>query len=365
MSSLGTKTATIGSRTAGAVIDAATVKRAACEFGADLVGIASAATLNAFPPDPRFPQTPERIAPRSKSVVVIARHIPIGAFRCKTLAPVQYLDVLVMRRMDGVAYRVAEWLERAGFPSFVMGAQETDWNLKRGSYGFLSARHLGVEAGLGTLGLGVSLITPQFGPRVYLTGVLTELELEPDARITEQVCIGESCSRCLYACPADSVGHFKNDKARCSNFAQESGLSTTFRFLDRFIDASPAEKAGMVRSRDFFGCWQSVTHVAGSFGACPRCMAVCPIGDDYNAHLTDAQREIPEKTSEKTERARSLKEARTSGDPVAGLNDWNVRWVGPDGYQQLLGRQLKAFREKQAASTARDQRGDGGQNDRD
>ena len=38
------------------------VKRRALELGADLCGIASAATLNAFPPDPRWPQTPERIS---------------------------------------------------------------------------------------------------------------------------------------------------------------------------------------------------------------------------------------------------------------------------------------------------------------
>ena len=39
--------------------DAALVKQRARALGADLVGIASAATLNAFPPDPRWPQTPE------------------------------------------------------------------------------------------------------------------------------------------------------------------------------------------------------------------------------------------------------------------------------------------------------------------
>jgi hypothetical protein len=44
-------------------VDAAAVKRRAKELGADLCGIASAATLNAFPPDPRWPQTPERISP--------------------------------------------------------------------------------------------------------------------------------------------------------------------------------------------------------------------------------------------------------------------------------------------------------------
>ena len=91
--------------------NAAFVKRRAKELGADLVGIASAATLNAFPPDPRWPQTPERISPYCKSVIVLVQRIPAGAFRCKGNVPVQYIDMLVLRKMDKLAYRLAEELE--------------------------------------------------------------------------------------------------------------------------------------------------------------------------------------------------------------------------------------------------------------
>src|SRR5687767_132631 len=126
----------------GAPLTAAAVKAQAKALGADLVGIASAKTLNAFPPDPRWPQTPERISPYCKSVVVVVQRIPVGAFRCKTNVPVQYMDMLVLRKMDRVAYRLAEWLERQGAPAFVTAAQETDWNYKRASYGRLSTRHL-------------------------------------------------------------------------------------------------------------------------------------------------------------------------------------------------------------------------------
>src|SRR5579864_3454451 len=105
-------------------LDAASVKRRAKELGADLVGIASASTLNAFPPDPRWPQTPERITPYCKSVIVIAQRIPAGAFRCRSSAPVQYLDMLVLRRMDRIALRLAHELERLGHPSFALAAQE-------------------------------------------------------------------------------------------------------------------------------------------------------------------------------------------------------------------------------------------------
>jgi len=325
------------------------VKRRALELGADLCGIASAATLNAFPPDPRWPQTPERISPYVKSVAVIVQRIPAGAFRCKGNMPVQYLDMLVLRRMDRIALKLAQELERAGHPSFTLAAQETDWNLKRASYGQLSTRHLGVEAGLGTLGLEVNILTPEFGPRLYLTGILTELELEADQRMEEQVCIGESCSRCLHSCPPDAVKQWGLDKAGCATEAQEFGYMTITNFMSRFVDMSPGEQKKAIRSRDLFGFWQGLLRVVGSFGDCPRCLAVCPVGNDYHAHLAEAQKSIPERTPEKVALGKSWKEDRASGATIAGLSEYNSCWVGPEGYKGMVARQLQEFKKAQVA----------------
>lgn len=330
-------------------LNAATVKAYARALGADLVGIASAAALNAFPPDPRYPQTPERISPYCRSVIVIVQRIPAGAFRCKQNAAVQYIDMLVLRRMDKIAYRLAEWLERRGYPSFTAAAQETDWSYKNASYGRLSTRHLGVEAGLGTLGLEVNILTPEFGPRLYLTGILTELDLDAYRPMTEQVCIGESCSRCLHSCPADAVGHFDIDKRACATAAQEFGFAQILGFFNRYLEAPRAEKPRMIRSRDLFGFWQGLLRVVGSFGDCPRCLAVCPVGDDYHAYLAETQKIIPEKTPDKVAKAKAMKQARERGDQIDGLSNWNIRWVGPDGYRQLVARQLQAFKKRQAA----------------
>src|SRR5205085_5038131 len=290
-----------------------------------------------------------RISPYVKSVIVLVQRIPAGAFRAKLNEPVQYMDMLVLRKMDKIAYRLAEELEEAGHPSFVTAAQETDWNYKRASYGRLSTRHLGVEAGLGTLGLEVNILTPEYGPRVYLTGILTELELEADRPMTEQVCIGESCSRCLHSCPGDAVLHFGIDKRGCAEHAQEFGFAQILKFLGRALDAQ-AEGAttedliAMARSRDFFGFWQGLLRVVGSFGDCPRCLAVCPVGDDYHAHLAGPQKVIPEKTPAKAALAKQFQLARKSGAPVPGLNEWNIRWVGPQGYQGIVARQMQEFK---------------------
>ncbi len=333
-------------------MDATQVKELAKSLGADLVGIASARTLNAFPPDPLWPQTPDRISASCKSVIVIVSRIPVAAFRAKSGVVVQYMDMLVLRRMDKIAFRLADALEKEGHPSFVTAAQETDWDYKRASYGRLSTRHLGIESGLGTFGLEVNILTPEFGPRIYLTGILTDLELEPDQIMTEQVCIGESCSRCLHACPTDAVNHFGIDKRKCAEAAQEFGFMTSLATWERFIDGDNAQKKESFRSRDIFGLWQGLLRVVGSFGDCPRCLAVCPVGNDYHAYLASDQKVIPEKTPEKVAKGKAFKAARKAGDDIAGLNDWNRRWVGPGGYQGIVARQMQAFKTRQAERAA-------------
>ena len=61
------------------------------------------------------------------------------------------------------------------------------------------------------------------------------------------------------------------------------------------------------------------------------------------------QKQIPEKTPEKVDKARGFKEARKSDADVDGLNDWNIRWVGAEGYKGMVARQLQAFKKEQKA----------------
>ena len=190
---------------------------------------------------------------------------------------------------------------------------------------------------------------------MYLTGILTELELTPDQRITEQVCIGESCSRCLHSCPAEAVQHWGIDKRACATEAQEFGFGQIAKFFNKFIDQDVEAKKQMTVSRDLFGFWQGLLRVVGSFGDCPRCLAVCPVGNDYHAHLAEVQKVIPEKTPEKMTLAKQFKAARVAHDDgsgavataVPGLSAWNRRWVGEEGYQGMVAKQLQAFKQAQ------------------
>jgi hypothetical protein len=74
---------------------------------------------------------------------------------------------------------------------------------------------------------------------------------------------------------------------------------------------------------------------------------VCPVGNDYHSHLADVQKAIPEKTPEKVALGKSWRDDRLRGAEIDGLSDWNKRWVGPDGYQGMVARQLQDFKKDQ------------------
>ena len=219
------------------------------DCGADLAGIAGAETLNAFPPDPRWPQTPERMSPDAKSVIVLALRVPVASFRTREPEPYQMMNMMINRRLDKIARRVSEKLEKSGYFGLVMNNNSTDWELKSGTYGHLSLRHLAVEAGMGTLGLGVNFMCVEYGPRVNLAVVVTDAELEPGTPMTEQLCIGEGCSRCLYACPTDAVLHFHIDKRQCSIEAQTTGFYGAADLFNKFIEVNDKTREKILNSK--------------------------------------------------------------------------------------------------------------------
>ena len=58
--------------------------------------------------------------------------------------------------------------------------------------------------------------------------------------------------------------------------------------------------------------------------------------------------------------AKRFKAARKAGADIPGLNAWNIRWVGPEGYQGIVARQLQEFKRRQTerARRADAERGD-------
>ena len=50
---------------------------------------------------------------------------------------------------------------------------------------------------------------------------------------------------------------------------------------------------------------------------------------------------IPETTPEKIAQGKAYKQARKDGDDIPGLNEWNIRWVGPEGYSGKAAKKIR------------------------
>jgi len=184
------------------------VKKAARFLGASLVGVAKYNPLWTYselikerfeegdqedvPPKydlikPDFPFEP-------KSVVVIATEMDYQAMALSPSSIEGAATGLGYSRMCEIGYSMATFFRELGYKAFANGNDVS-----------LSVPY-GVEAGLGELGRNGLLITPEFGPRVRVVKVFTELEIKPDKPQT--LGIGEfckSCLRCAEACPSKAI----------------------------------------------------------------------------------------------------------------------------------------------------------------
>jgi ferredoxin len=214
------------------------VRRAALEAGADLVG---------FAPVERFAGAPAELHPRTifpqvRSAVAVALRHPRGALKAAeegTYWQAYNCDAYwFLNEVESVRIlrRICLALEEDGWtavpvhnPFRAHVARKTRDDQPAGPDGMLSLRVLGVAAGLGELGLSKVLLTPRFGPRQRVFGVLTDAPLEPTPLFTGKIC--DECGACVQECEAGAIaaerdvrfsvdgvayGHGAFDAAKCS-----------------------------------------------------------------------------------------------------------------------------------------------------
>ena len=171
-------------------LTAGDIKAKARALGADLVGIADGAKLERNPPDPRHPQRPSDITELDGGrVIVLAKRVSRGVTRIAAWNDRHkyYNDELALSRLEEASLELVYWLEDNGYPAIIVPPTHVDpWSYD-GDPGrhlptLLSLPHAAVEAGLGTLGLNLQLLTPEFGPRVLLTAVLCSVDVACDSK---------------------------------------------------------------------------------------------------------------------------------------------------------------------------------------
>lgn len=285
------------------------IRGLAKELGIDLVGFTTCERLDARLRDSLRPYEISRYLP---TFMVLAKHIASGISAAADGRTKQVACALVHRVLEEAAAELAYHLEEKDYmavalPSLIMdfksrpaaqslrAAGRNELSNTPAGQGSLYLRLAAVEAGLGTLGLNTMLLTPRFGPRVYLCGMMTNLEIEPDEPLGEELCLGlEACGRCAAVCPADAIprqaprgaplGEYRGlDGRACARFSQPHGVGA---FIDHFKmllkENEPAEARRKIDSADTSLLWYNLAVLRqGAFTGCSKCLQVCPVGDDY------------------------------------------------------------------------------------
>jgi epoxyqueuosine reductase len=111
------------------------------------------------------------------------------------------------RFLNELGAKTAEFIELHGYRAEAIAATILDRRQREGFERTLSVgfqhKTAATRAGLGWIGKSALLLTPQYGPRVRLATVVTDLPLEVGVPVTAGRC--EGCAACVSACPAGAI----------------------------------------------------------------------------------------------------------------------------------------------------------------
>ena len=128
--------------------------------------------------------------------------------------------------LDGIAFRLAEKLEEKGYNAFPVAASQSQGKLNPYA-GVYPHKTAAVLAGLGFVGKSGLFLSTEYGSKVRLATVLTDMPLKATRPIIENGC-GE-CTACMKACPAGAIfgglprtdGERNFDAEKCSAYMKK------------------------------------------------------------------------------------------------------------------------------------------------
>ena len=178
------------------------------KLGVELIGVISIEISTSK----EFKDRATSLLPGAKSVMVVGKEIykevvallePFKgageAERGELLGPhSDYLN----GRLTKAVYDLSELFRKEGYRSLPLPAAGCPVD-QRSLNALFSYKHAAQLSGLGTIGRHSLLITPQYGPRVRLACLLTEIALEPSAMEQKDYCI--DCDVCIRECPAKAL----------------------------------------------------------------------------------------------------------------------------------------------------------------
>ena len=105
--------------------------------------------------------------------------------------------------LDKIAFLGARLIEKQGYNAFPIAASQSTADDKSSYRGAFSHKIGARLSGLGFIGKNALFISKEYGSKVRLATILTDMELKSDMPIIENGC-GE-CNLCVKTCPAGAI----------------------------------------------------------------------------------------------------------------------------------------------------------------
>lgn len=192
--------------------------------GAALVGVAPVERFAEAPPG----HQPQDLLPEARAVVAMAFRLVDRLLEGLPNSRPMYTENFhyVNAEMGLGTTRIARFLLRQGFATIPIYYSSREMRIPSPKRFFdeFSLRHAAEKAGLGKIGRNQLLLTPQFGPRVRLSAVITSAELTPDPLLASVMCEPERCKwRCVVHCPSGALKRDgAMDKELCNRYMFET-----------------------------------------------------------------------------------------------------------------------------------------------
>jgi epoxyqueuosine reductase len=155
----------------------------------------------------------------AQSVIVFGKEVPVPVYEMPPKKKTREM-LRIAEALDTTAVRLAALLKAEKVPArpvpLYLPIRIADGRVQ----GVVRLKQVAAAGGLGSLGRNTVLLTPRFGPRLLLSGVVTgrrvqkSLPVENSAgRKEATACTG--CGRCITVCPGGALGPAGVDAFRC------------------------------------------------------------------------------------------------------------------------------------------------------
>jgi len=174
------------------------LKSFARKEGASLFGVAETAAVK-----DRFHALSPKALRGLEKAVAVAFHLSDRVLEDVVAGPTKLYFFHYQRvnmLLDELGLKISNFIQSQGWEALpIPASQLVDWEKQ---FAHVSHKHVAMQAGIGWIGRNNLLITPQFGARVRLITVLTNMPLKADPP-TPFGC--GDCYACLASCPSQSI----------------------------------------------------------------------------------------------------------------------------------------------------------------